>query len=121
MPGAIYKKTGAESGRYGAYLRISGGGEPMLHPQATALLVYAKQVGCKIGLITNGSLFDDTNSRALLDAGIDMIEFSVDACDPQTYAVVRKGLEWETLVDNAKRMLSLRNERKGGSKIIASA
>ena len=24
-----------------------------------------------------------------------MIEFSVDACDPETYAVVRKGLEWD--------------------------
>ena len=35
-----------------------------------------------------------------------MIEFSVDACDPETYAVVRKGLEWDVLVDNAKRMLS---------------
>ena len=38
-----------------------------------------------------------------------MIEFSVDACDPATYAVVRKGLEWDTLVENARRMLSLRN------------
>src|SRR5262245_66319282 len=53
MPAATFKKIADETGRYGAYLRISGGGEPMLHPQATELLVYAKQVGCKIGLITN--------------------------------------------------------------------
>ena len=112
MPESTFKSIADESGRYGAYLRISGGGEPMLHPQATELLVYAKEVGCKIGLITNGSLFDETNSRALLDAGVDMIEFSVDACDPQTYAVVRKGLEWDTLVENANRMLPLRNTLK---------
>ena len=93
----------------------------MLNPQATELLVYAKNVGCKIGLITNGSLFDEANSRALLEAGVDMIEFSVDACDPQTYAVVRKGLEWNVLLENAKRMLSLRNALKGTSKIVASA
>src|SRR5262249_7551885 len=121
MPAATFKKIAEESGRYGAYLRISGGGEPMLHPQATELLVYAKEVGCKIGLITNGSLFDAANSRALLDAGVDMIEVSGDACDPQTYAVVRKGLEWEILLDNARRMLVMRNERKARSKIIASA
>ena len=121
MPEATYKKIADESGRYGAYLRISGGGEPMLHPQATELLVYAKNVGCKIGLITNGSLFDEANSRALLDAGVDMIEFSVDACDPQTYSLVRKGLEWDALVENSKRMLSLRNARKSSSKIVASA
>src|SRR5258708_16492502 len=95
-----------EWGRYGGYLRISGGGEPMLHPQATELLVYAKDVGCKIGLITNGSLFDEANSRALLDAGVDMIEFSVDACDPQTYAVLRKDLAWHDLVTNPTRNLA---------------
>jgi MoaA/NifB/PqqE/SkfB family radical SAM enzyme len=121
MPESLYKKIADESGHFGAYLRISGGGEPMLHPQATELLVYAKKVGCKIGLITNGSLFDEANSRALLDAGVDMIEFSVDACEPQTYAVVRKGLEWDVLVENARRMLSMRNERRSSSKIVASA
>ena len=121
MPELTFKRIADESGQYGAYLRISGGGEPMLHPQATELLVYAKNVGCKIGLITNGSLFDEANSRALLDAGVDMIEFSVDACDPQTYAIVRKGLEWDALVENANRMLSLRNTLKGTSKIVASA
>jgi MoaA/NifB/PqqE/SkfB family radical SAM enzyme len=121
MPEATFKKIADESAPHGAYLRISGGGEPMLHPQATELLVYAKNVGCKIGLITNGSLFDEANSRALLDAGVDMIEFSVDACDRQTYAVVRKGLEWDELVANAKRMLALRDRQKANSKIVASA
>ena len=121
MPEALFKKIADESGRYGAYLRISGGGEPMLHPQANELLVYAKKVGCKVGLITNGSLFDEASCRALLGAGVDMIEFSVDACDPATYAIVRKGLEWDTLVENAKRMLSLRNASRSTSKIVASA
>ncbi len=121
MPEPIFRKIADESGPYGAYLRISGGGEPMLHPRATELLVHAKNVGCKIGLITNGSLFTEENSRALLEAGVDMIEFSVDACDPETYAVVRKGLKWDVLVANAKRMLRLRDELGSSTKIICSA
>ncbi len=108
MPEATYKKIADESGRYGAYLRISGGGEPMLHPQATELLVYAKQVGCKIGLITNGSLFDEASSSALLDVGVDMIEFSVTGVDIDAvekywvdgigmdYLIKRKFLTWGT-------------------------
>jgi radical SAM protein with 4Fe4S-binding SPASM domain len=115
-----FKRIADESGPHGAYLRISGGGEPMLHPMGTELLVYAKSIGCKIGLITNGSLFDEDNSRALLEAGVDMIEFSVDACDESTYSVVRKGLEWSVLVENVKRMLALRDEIKSTSKIVAS-
>ena len=121
MSEAIFKKIADESGPYHAYLRISGGGEPMLHSQGTELLVYAKKVGCRIGLITNGSLFTEENSRALLEAGVDMIEFSVDACDPETYAVVRKGLEWDGLVDSFRRMIALRTQLRSPSKIVVSA
>lgn len=120
MPERIFKLIADEAGPHGAYLRISGGGEPMLHPKATELLVYAKEKGCKIGLITNGSAFTERNSRPLLEAGVDMIEFSVDACDPDTYAVVRKGLKWDRLLRNARRMIKIRNSIKGTSKIIAS-
>lgn len=121
MPAEIFEKIADESGPHHAYLRISGGGEPMLHPQAAELLVYAKEAGCKIGLITNGSLFNEENSRALLAAGVDMIEFSVDACEPQSYSIVREGLEWETLVANFERMVSLRAELRSASKIVCSA
>jgi MoaA/NifB/PqqE/SkfB family radical SAM enzyme len=120
MGPALFKKIADESGPHGAYLRISGGGEPMLHPQATELMVYAKKRRCKIGLITNGSLFDDDNSRALVKAGVDMIEFSVDACDEETYKVVRKGLEWKSLIANAERMLALRAQLRSNTKIVAS-
>ncbi|CAO3441346.1 radical SAM/SPASM domain-containing protein [Azospirillum endophyticum] len=121
MPEATFRKIADETGPYGAFLRISGGGEPMLHPQAVPLLVHAKSVGCKIGLITNGSKFDEDSTRALLEAGVDMIEFSVDACDAETYSRVRAGLEWETLVRNVGRMVRLRNELRSPSKIVASA
>lgn len=120
MSEEIFKKIADESGPHGAYLRISGGGEPMLHPKATELLVYAKKAGCKIGLITNGSKFTEESTRALIGAGVDMIEFSVDARDPETYAVVRKGLKWNRLLENARRMIDVRNELKTNSKIIAS-
>lgn len=121
MSEAIFKKIADESGPHGAYLRISGGGEPMLHPKATELLVYAKSKGCKIGLITNGSKFDEANSRALLTAGVDMIEFSVDACDERTYEWVRRGLDWRELNEAVERMLRLRAEVGSDSKIVCSA
>lgn len=120
MSEAIFRKIADECGKYGAFLRISGGGEPMLHPQAVELLVYAKEAGCRVGLITNGSKFNEASTRALLEAGVDMIEFSVDARDPATYSVVRSGLQWEVLLKNAKRMLEVRNELKSPSRIVAS-
>ena len=52
MPDDLFKKIADECGPYGAMLRISGGGEPMLHPNAVELLEYAKARGAKVGLIT---------------------------------------------------------------------
>jgi radical SAM protein with 4Fe4S-binding SPASM domain len=120
MPDATFRKIADEAGPFGAYLRISGGGEPMLHPNAVELMVYAKSVGAKIGLITNGSLFDEEKTRALLTSGVDMIEFSADACDEDTYNIVRKGLNWHELNENVSRMVSMRNEMKSASRIVVS-
>lgn len=115
-----FKIIADQCGKHGAWVRLSGGGEPMLHPKAVELIEYAKKVGAKVGLITNGSCFTDENSMRLLKANVDMIEFSVDAADPETYARVRKGLRWEDLLKNVKRMVALRNKLKSKTKIIAS-
>jgi radical SAM protein with 4Fe4S-binding SPASM domain len=120
MPPQTYKKIAEEAGPYGAWLRISGGGEPMLHPQAVELFEYAKEKGCKVGLITNGSRFSTSDMERLLKCGIDMIEFSVDADDPQTYMKVRPGLDFDVLVNNVKKLVELRDQTKATTKIIAS-
>lgn len=120
MPEALFKAIADESGPHAAFLRISGGGEPLLHPQAVPLLGYARQVGCKVGLITNGSLLDEGTGRALLAAGLDMIEVSVDAADPETYARVRRGLDWQRLGRNVRRLLDLRDASGSPSRIVAS-
>jgi radical SAM protein with 4Fe4S-binding SPASM domain len=115
-----FKIIADQCGKHSAWVRISGGGEPMLHPKAVELMEYAKTAGAKVGLITNGSKFTEECSRRLLDAALDMIEFSVDAGDPETYDKVRRGLNWENLLTNVKRMVSLRNAMKCATKIIAS-
>jgi radical SAM protein with 4Fe4S-binding SPASM domain len=120
MEEKTFKIIADQCGMYGAWVRISGGGEPMLHPQAVELIEYAKKVGAKVGLITNGSRFDEESSTRLLKTNVDMIEFSVDAADKKTYDRVRRGLKWDTLVANVKRMVALRNLLKSQTKIIAS-
>ena len=115
-----FKIIADQCGQHRAWIRLSGGGEPMLHPQAVELIEYAKKVGAKIGLITNGSKFNEKNSKALLNCHVDMVEFSVDAADKKVYAKVRKGLDWMTLVGNVKRMVRLRNALHSKTKIIAS-
>lgn len=120
MPEDIFKIIADQCAEYKSYLRLSGGGEPMLHLRAVELMEYAKSKGAKIGLITNGSLFTKEKLERLIKAGIDMIEFSVDAGDKETYDKVRPGLDWDNLVKNAKMAVAIRNQLKSPTKIIAS-
>ena len=115
-----FKIIADQCGEFGAWIRISGGGEPMLHPKAVELIEYAKKVGAKVGLITNGSKFTKETTIRLLEAQVDMIEFSVDAADPETYSKVRKGLHWHQLLNNVRRTVELRDKLRSQTKIIAS-
>ena len=120
MPEDIFKRIADECGGYGAYLRISGGGEPMLHPQAVELMVYAKKKGAKIGLITNGSKFTKESLSVLIEAGVDVLEFSVDAPDEQTYNSVRPGLDWNRLNRNVRLAVEIRERLEANTRIITS-
>ncbi|MDI6751582.1 MAG: radical SAM protein [bacterium] len=120
MPEYIFKRIADECGNYGSLLRLSGGGEPMLHPQAVELMIYAKRKGAKIGLITNGSKFTPENLKAIIEADVDAIEFSADACDEQTYNCVRPGLDWKKLNRNVELAVDIRNQLKTNTKIILS-
>jgi len=120
MPEGIFKTIADQCGQYNTYIRISGGGEPMLHPKAVELMEYAKRKNARVGLITNGSLFTEENLYRLVHVGVDMIEFSVDAEDEVTYAMVRPGLDWKGLLENAGKAVKIRNEVKSQTKIIAS-
>src|SRR5271166_2524745 len=44
----LWKKIADEAAPYGAWLRCTGGGEPMLHPQMTEMIEYAKEKGARV-------------------------------------------------------------------------
>ncbi len=120
MPELVFKKIADECGLYHSYLRLSGGGEPMLHPQAVDLMIYAKERGARIGLITNGSKFTLASLKTLIAAGVDVIEFSVDAGNEETYAKTRPGLDWSRLNQNVRLAVELREKLRSNTSIIAS-
>src|SRR4029079_10862488 len=79
---------------YGAWMRCTGGGEPMLHPKMVDMIEFAKARGARVWMNTNGSMFGPPpvlrqKLERILRAGIDLIEFSMDAGDAETYALVR--------------------------------
>src|SRR5689334_4492533 len=135
FPVGLWEKLAEESGPYGAWMRCTGGGEPMLHPKMVDMIEFAKRKGCRVWMNTNGSMFGPTAAlraklERILKAGIDLIEFSMDAGDADTYAVVRPPHRggpprdpqkwWKTAVDNVKAALELRKTLRAPTRVVVS-
>lgn len=134
FPQELWNKIVEEVGPSGTWMRCTGGGEPMLHPNMTEMIEYAKQKGCRVWLNTNGSLFGPLpryrkRLERIIAAGIDMIEFSMDAGEPEMYARVRPprggaprdAEKWfDNHVSNIKAALELRKQLGSATRIVVS-
>lgn len=84
--------------------------EPLIDkklPQKVALL---KSLGVPhVGICTNGSLLTEERGAALLEAGIDKVQFSIDSLRKDVYEKIRVRLELETVLRNTENFIRLRD------------
>jgi MoaA/NifB/PqqE/SkfB family radical SAM enzyme len=134
FPVELWRKIADECGEFGAWMRCTGGGEPMLHPHMVEMIEYAKTRGARVWLNTNGSMFGRASRprerlERIIRAGIDLIEFSMDAADAETYARVRPPRGgppadpekwWARQMDNVRAALEIRKEMRAATRIVVS-
>lgn len=121
----LNKKMVDEVAEYGRgctqQIRYTADGEPFLHPDIMEILEYAIcNSGTMVTVTTNGSLLDEDKTRHLLDIGLGLIDFSLDAYNDDTYAEIRRNGNLEKVRNNVLRMLELRKEINSKTKIIVS-
>jgi len=96
-------------------VQTQGFGEPLLHLDIVEMVKYANSKGHHTIFYTNGSLLTPELSQQLLDAKLDRIIFSVDACTKEQYEYFRRGLRWDTLLTNMIMFKRLRDKALGKS------
>lgn len=102
-------------------LRIAGDGEPTIHPQLVEMVQYAKKnTKAAVNLTTNGLLVNREKADALLDAGIDLVDFSIDAYSKAAFEAVRRGGRYERLLGNIMGFLDRRNSKRAKTKVMVS-
>lgn len=103
------------------YLRYTGEGEPLLHPKLFDLLEYAvRHSGTTVTLTTNGTLLDERRCERLVATGVHLVDVSIDAFTPETYASIRVKGKLERTRANVLSLLSI-NAREGGkTRIVVS-
>jgi len=61
------------------WVHFGGIGEPLVHPRVFEAMTLARSRGWKVRLTTNGTLLDTAGARALVRAGVDVVDFSLEA------------------------------------------
>jgi len=89
---------------------LFGLGEPTIDPHLADRVRYAKEKGFRNTCIsTNAHLLDDSRARALMQAGLDTVIFSIDGASKETHEAARVRTSFDRVVDNAVRMIRMRD------------
>lgn len=103
------------------YIRYASEGEPLIHPRIYEMMAYAKKVsGVLISLTTNATLLTEKKIDKLLESGVDVVDTSLDAYNPETYAQIRVNGNLEVTRSNVLRLLQARDRSDGRPKVVVS-
>jgi MoaA/NifB/PqqE/SkfB family radical SAM enzyme len=94
---------------------LTGGGEPLLHPELLSMIEAGKAAGCSVGFNTNAVLINNELAGELVALDVDWIAYSVDAATPQTYEAIRRGAKFNQVLDNIAAVKEAK-ETRGSSR-----
>jgi MoaA/NifB/PqqE/SkfB family radical SAM enzyme len=91
---------------------LHGVGEPMLVKNLSKMVRYLKDRGTYVLFNTNGTMLNERNGRALIDAGLDELRVSLDAANAKSYLTVRGKDYFKRILRNVRAFRELQ-EREG--------
>jgi MoaA/NifB/PqqE/SkfB family radical SAM enzyme len=103
------------------YIRYSSNGEPLAHPNGYDMIQDAvDHSGVFVTLTTNGKIMNEKRTQRLLESGVHLIDISIDAFKPETYAKIRVKGNLEVTRENVLRLIRWVRESKAKTKVVVS-
>jgi radical SAM protein with 4Fe4S-binding SPASM domain len=99
---------------------LHGVGEPMLVKNLPRMVRYLKDRGVYVLFNTNGTVLNERNGRALIDAGLDELRVSLDASNPKSYVAIRGKDYFHRILKNVCAFRAMQ-EREGHERPRVSA
>jgi MoaA/NifB/PqqE/SkfB family radical SAM enzyme len=99
---------------------LHGVGEPMLVKHLPRMVRYLKQRGVYVLFNTNGTVLNERNGRALIEAELDELRVSLDAADAASFRAVRGKNYFDRILKNVRAFRALQ-EREGHERPRVSA
>jgi sulfatase maturation enzyme AslB (radical SAM superfamily) len=114
MPDSIWTKIIDDTRGLGITYRPFLQNEALLDKRLPKIIASIKEdPTARAEINTNGSLLDERRGSLLIEAGIDLVRFSIDAFSPDTFAKCRVGLDYRTVVDNINRFIAAAAQHHG--------
>jgi len=111
MSMSVVEKIAAEAEGHVQFVLLQAWGESVMHPQLDKIVANFKSRGIRTFLSTNATLLDANRSDKLLDSGLDLIIFSLDAVNEETYRQLRVGGDFQKTVKNVEEFLKKVRQR----------
>jgi MoaA/NifB/PqqE/SkfB family radical SAM enzyme len=93
----------------------------LVHPKGYEMIEYAvRNSGVYVTLTTNGTIMNERRTRALLDAGVHMIDISIDAFNADTYSKIRVNGNLEITRTNVLNLISWVKKSGSPTKVVVS-
>ncbi|MDL2227179.1 radical SAM protein [Deltaproteobacteria bacterium OttesenSCG-928-M10] len=90
-------------------LRLTGWGEPLLHPRAGEIVTMIKKAGLPLKIYTNGLALTPELMDVFIEAGVDDLQFSMQGLTPAQYEFNRRRSSYQRLRAN----IEMAAERRG--------
>jgi len=112
MEDGLYRRIVDECAALGIrHVRLHNYGEPFVDRALPDKVAYAKERGiAEVGVISNGSLITEDVARAVIEAGLDAVNISVDASGRVVFEQTRVGLKYDQVIANVERLVRLKKE-----------
>jgi MoaA/NifB/PqqE/SkfB family radical SAM enzyme len=103
------------------YIRYASAGEPLTYPAVFDMMDYAKRrSGVTVTLTTNGKIMNEARVERLINIGVDIVDISLDAHTPETYAKIRVGGDLNVTRANVLRLVERSKATGGRTKVVVS-
>jgi MoaA/NifB/PqqE/SkfB family radical SAM enzyme len=99
---------------------LHGVGEPMLVKSLPRMVRHVRDRGAYVLFNTNGTLLNEKNGRALIEAGLDELRVSLDASNASSYRAIRGKDYFGRILRNVRAFRDLQ-EREGRDRPRVSA
>jgi radical SAM protein with 4Fe4S-binding SPASM domain len=93
-------------------INLAHRGESLFHKNLPEMIRYASDRGIKTRLHTNATILSEKISRSLLDSGLDLLSFSFDGFEKETYEKIRVRANFESTLANILKFLELKKQAR---------